>query len=642
MEGTANQRVVSDSYRTYLSRVVVQILQDDYVVRIRRRIRHIYSVYGLQDCTGIYCRRTSLVLDTHPHDLLTGAAAEDTASKSRLEIVPNNYCTTPAKLAYWHAQANQQVKTGGDLDIVGAIALDVYGKLAATGSTGGLTNKSMGQTGDTTIMGAGLLADKQIAIVCSGNGDDILSYNVASKVNLLHRNMPLGDPVRNAITSKALTHLSACTILALNRWGQSSVQSSGRAFLHTSSSASGTQVSCSGTTIPLLRQHVFYQDRMLSAGFTRYPISSGHTLLTLNSALPIMSLKPPDFLEVLRSSRQLSWPVCSSAGAKRCGLVSDGGSSLSLIPLLGLSDTWEPVVNDEEEFHFSFSGYLTSKNGPKLNDSKLTAAQTKILGSTSLKELFDYSFHGSSEDRNLFARLIRGEVPQLRVWDDKNHIAFWTPFANTTGFTVLVSRKHLSNVFLSLEDQDYTEIITAAYQVAQHLTKAFRVAHRGIFFEGFEIDYAHIKLVPVHAHHVAKGLPFSPLPAPITFQKKYDDYLTSQFSPLAGDLAELAKKANGIREILNNLERLNPPGSWSPPEPHVDVSPVKDALKMHESSEDHYRWHMDIRDEAKGGKPLLTTGWGMGMERFLCWLLGHDNVRDVAIIPRLKGMRFQP
>ncbi|KAL8719366.1 MAG: hypothetical protein Q9225_003623 [Loekoesia sp. 1 TL-2023] len=75
---------------------------------------------------------------------------------------------------------------------------------------------------------------------------------------------------------------------------------------------------------------------------------------------------------------------------------------------------------------------------------------------------------------------------------------------------------------------------------------------------------------------------------------------------------------------------------------HVDVQSVQEALKMHKVLEENYRWYMDIRDEGKGGKSLLTTGWGMGMERFICWILGHDDVRNVAIIPRLKGMRFLP
>ncbi|KAL8938578.1 MAG: hypothetical protein Q9211_003145 [Gyalolechia sp. 1 TL-2023] len=522
------------------------------------------GAYGAVACVSTIknpVRAARLIMGTRRHSLLTGAAAVDVASRSGLDIVPNDYFTTTATLARWKAQANQQAEAGGNLESVGAIALDTHGMLAAAGSAGGPTNKSLGRIGDTAIIGAGLFADKDIAVVCSGNGDDILRCSMASQVNCLQQNMPLGEAVRKVITSKARTFPSACAVLALDRRGQSSSQSSGRTFLHASSSASGTQVFCSGPTVPLLPQHVFYQDRILSAGLTRYPASTGHTLLITNPALPLMSLQLPHFVEILTSARRLSPSVCRSVGASRCGLVCDGSFILSLIPLLGLSKVWEPIIHKKEEFHASFPGFLTSKNGPKLNDSELTATQVKILGSTSLQKPFDYSFNGLSADQNLFARIVRGEVPQWRVWEDKKHVAFLTPFGNTPGYTVVIPRKHLSSDVFSLDDSDYTDIITAAYQVAQHLKHAFGVAQCGMFFEGFEIDYAHVKMVPVHDHDVANGRRFSPVPGSIAFQTVYEGFLTTQLGPLAKDLGELAETANGIREFMKNPECLTPPVS---------------------------------------------------------------------------------
>ncbi|KAL9029068.1 MAG: hypothetical protein Q9196_002650 [Gyalolechia fulgens] len=385
------------------------------------------GAYGAVACVSTIknpVRAARLIMGTRRHSLLTGAAAVDVASRSGLDIVPNDYFTTTATLARWKAQANQQAEAGGNLESVGAIALDTHGMLAAAGSAGGPTNKSLGRIGDTAIIGAGLFADKDIAVVCSGNGDDILRCSMASQVNCLQQNMPLGEAVRKVITSKARTFPSACAVLALDRWGQSSSQSSGRTFLHASSSAS-----------------------------------------------------------------------------------------------------------------------------------------VKILGSTSLQKPFDYSFNGLSADSNLFARIVRGEVPQWRVWEDKKHVAFLTPFGNTPGYTVVIPRKHLSSDVFSLDDSDYTDIITAAYQVAQHLKHAFGVAQCGMFFEGFEIDYAHVKMVPVHDHDVANGRRLSPVPGSIAFQTVYEGFLTTQLGPLAKDLGELAETANGIREFMKNPECLTPPVS---------------------------------------------------------------------------------
>ena len=73
-------------------------------------------------------------------------------------------------------------------------------------------------------------------------------------------------------------------------------------------------------------------------------------------------------------------------------------------------------------------------------------------------------------------------------------------------------------------------------------------------------------------------------------------------------------------------------------ERHRTAAEVKAALEMHETSARPYQWYMDMRDK----KPLLTTGWGMGTERFLAWVLGHDDIRDLAVMPRMKGVEFVP
>uniref|UniRef100_A0AAQ4PQI1 Aminoacyl-transfer RNA synthetases class-II family profile domain-containing protein n=1 Tax=Gasterosteus aculeatus aculeatus TaxID=481459 RepID=A0AAQ4PQI1_GASAC len=68
-------------------------------------------------------------------------------------------------------------------------------------------------------------------------------------------------------------------------------------------------------------------------------------------------------------------------------------------------------------------------------------------------------------------------------------------------------------------------------------------------------------------------------------------------------------------------------------ERHSNPEMVKDALRHHAVPEKSYKWYIDMRQV----KPLQTSGWGMGTERYLCWLLQHDDIRDLHIIPRMKG-----
>jgi beta-aspartyl-peptidase (threonine type) len=62
---------------------------------------------------------------------------------------------------------------------VGASACDAQGRLAAATSTGGHFNKLPGRVGDSPLVGCGTYADRQIAISCTGNGEQIVRMTLA-------------------------------------------------------------------------------------------------------------------------------------------------------------------------------------------------------------------------------------------------------------------------------------------------------------------------------------------------------------------------------------------------------------------------------------------------------------------------------
>lgn len=77
-------------------------------------------------------------------------------------------------------------------DTVGAIAVDERGRLAAASSTGGVQMKMPGRVGDCAIFGAGIYADAERAVLCSGLGEAAIELNLALRVVM--RCEVTGDP----------------------------------------------------------------------------------------------------------------------------------------------------------------------------------------------------------------------------------------------------------------------------------------------------------------------------------------------------------------------------------------------------------------------------------------------------------------
>jgi beta-aspartyl-peptidase (threonine type) len=125
-----------------------------------------------------------LVLEKSPHVYFVGPGAEAFAAQNGMALCDNSELVIPRETERLQAairaqQAGLPDQTfSGDLashDTVGAVALDIYGNLAAGTSTGGTLNKTPGRVGDSSLIGCGCYADNQSAAVSlTGWGEPIM------------------------------------------------------------------------------------------------------------------------------------------------------------------------------------------------------------------------------------------------------------------------------------------------------------------------------------------------------------------------------------------------------------------------------------------------------------------------------------
>jgi L-asparaginase/beta-aspartyl-peptidase (threonine type) len=112
------------------------------------------------------------VMEETPHVLLAGVGAAHFAAAQGLERVDD-----PAS---YYAPAQSGLPDAGT---IGAVALDLSGRLAAATSTGGTARKLPGRVGDTPIIGAGCWADERAAVSCTGLGEYFMRVNAAADVS---------------------------------------------------------------------------------------------------------------------------------------------------------------------------------------------------------------------------------------------------------------------------------------------------------------------------------------------------------------------------------------------------------------------------------------------------------------------------
>jgi diadenosine tetraphosphate (Ap4A) HIT family hydrolase len=283
----------------------------------------------------------------------------------------------------------------------------------------------------------------------------------------------------------------------------------------------------------------FFEDEYVEASLSTRPSTPGDTIIRIRT--PILSslgyLQKDQYVQTLVSAKNVATIVKAATGVRRVSLVWDGAAEIRLIPLHGIDAEWKPMMDPQLEYHTTYPGYVTSRSGPKHSNETLEGFQADITnGRPPAMDLTCYSSLETSQ--NLFAKIIRGEQEQWRLWESESHIAFLTPFGNTPGKTVLVPRKHVDSDILGTPIEDFEQLASATWDVVTVLMRSRLEPDRvGLIFEGMEINWAHAKLIPV-CGDVGKSAGEQP------FVEKYTGAVSSQPGPAVAieELEEMRQK----------------------------------------------------------------------------------------------------
>jgi histidine triad (HIT) family protein len=146
-----------------------------------------------------------------------------------------------------------------------------------------------------------------------------------------------------------------------------------------------------------------------------------------------------------------------------------------------------------------------------------------------------------------FCKIVKGEIPSHKIWEDGKHLAFLSIFPNTEGFSVVITKEHNPSYAFDNQDNVLSELVLAAKKVGNLIdSKLPDVGRTGMIFEGFGVDHLHAKLFPMHG--TEKVGEWKPIKSNIDkYFEKYEGYISSHDHKRADDekLSILAKK---IRE----------------------------------------------------------------------------------------------
>ncbi|MDZ7587355.1 MAG: HIT domain-containing protein [Patescibacteria group bacterium] len=93
----------------------------------------------------------------------------------------------------------------------------------------------------------------------------------------------------------------------------------------------------------------------------------------------------------------------------------------------------------------------------------------------------------------IFCKIIKGEIPSYKIYEDENYLAFLDIFPKTEGHCLVIPKKHVEWVWEVKPLGEYFEVVG---KIARHLQqKSGEEVVRSLVY-GVEVPHAHVHLLP--------------------------------------------------------------------------------------------------------------------------------------------------
>jgi len=98
---------------------------------------------------------------------------------------------------------------------------------------------------------------------------------------------------------------------------------------------------------------------------------------------------------------------------------------------------------------------------------------------------------------SIFSKIISGEIPSYKIYEDENYLAFLDINPNALGHTLCIPKKEIDEIF-DLDDQTLSGLMIFSKKVARAIKKAVVCKRVGISVIGLEVPHVHVHLIPIN------------------------------------------------------------------------------------------------------------------------------------------------
>ena len=126
------------------------------------------------------------------------------------------------------------------------------------------------------------------------------------------------------------------------------------------------------------------------------------------------------------------------------------------------------------------------------------------------------TLHAPYDPDNIFARILRGEIPAVKVWEDDHVLAFMDVFPQSEGHVLVVSKTSTARNLLEIEPGTLARLAAATQRTARAVVRAlapegFQIMQFNGEAGGQTVFHLHFHVIPRWADRPLKGHAQAPM-----------------------------------------------------------------------------------------------------------------------------------
>lgn len=126
------------------------------------------------------------------------------------------------------------------------------------------------------------------------------------------------------------------------------------------------------------------------------------------------------------------------------------------------------------------------------------------------------TLHAAYDPDNIFARILKGQIPSVKVWEDDDVLVFMDVFPQSEGHVLVISKQSTARNLLEIEPEVLAKVIAATQRTARAVEKAlkpegFQIMQFNGEAGGQTVFHLHFHIIPRWADRPMKGHGHAPM-----------------------------------------------------------------------------------------------------------------------------------